>query len=248
MSSPHKNQDFIHTQREFAAAIRDPEKTSLLPGVEARRMAIYQTLFYNNIEGFIANAFPVLRAITADSDWHAMIRDFMITHRCKTPLFHEIAREFLTYLETERDLSADPIFIKELAHYEWVELALSIATETLPSQSSYSGGLDQQYQVSPLAWPLAYHYPVHLISPDYQPETASEFPICLLVYRNTDDKVTFLELNPVSFRLIKLLQSGMTALAAVATISQELQHPNPDILAEGAHTLILDWLERAILR
>ena len=117
---------FMETQYQFANAIRDPDNNPAPDNIEQRRMTIYQELFYNNIEGFIANGFPVLREITPDQTWHSMIRDFMIKHRCKTPLFHEIAREFLAYLDNERSSKNDPIFINELAHYEWVELALSV--------------------------------------------------------------------------------------------------------------------------
>ncbi len=240
---------FIDTQYQFANYIRDPDNNPAPDNIEQRRMIIYQELFYNNIEGFAANGFPVLREITSDEAWHRMIRDFMIKHRCKTPLFHEISREFLAYLENERDSVNDPIFIKELAHYEWVELALSVSdaeveVRTLDPEQDI---MSEQFKTSPLAWPLAYHFPVHQIGPDFQPQQASDTPTYLLVYRNIEDSVTFLELNPVSTRLIDLLNEGLTGQNAAEQIAEELQHPNPDVVIEGARGLISDWLEREIL-
>ncbi|MDQ7073193.1 MAG: putative DNA-binding domain-containing protein [Gammaproteobacteria bacterium] len=162
---------FIDTQYQFSGNIRDPENNPSPTDIEPRRMTIYRELFYNNIEGFIANGFPVLRQITSDKDWHAMIRDFMIKHRCKTPIFHEISREFMAYLDTERDTSNDPLFIKELAHYEWVELALSVLdVEVEPANIDNDQDImSLNLNLSPLAWPLVYHYPVHQIGPDFQP-------------------------------------------------------------------------------
>ena len=64
--------------------------------VEDRRMAIYRELFYNNVEGFLSNSFPVLRKLHDDDRWHAMVRDFFSQHLAQTPLFLEIPREFLT--------------------------------------------------------------------------------------------------------------------------------------------------------
>lgn len=249
MSQQPNTKHFIDTQFQFANYIRDPANNPAPDNIEQRRMTIYQELFYNNIEGFAANGFPVLREITSDEKWHEMIRDFMIKHRCKTPLFHEISREFLAYLDNERDCADDPIFIKELAHYEWVELALSVsdAEVEVRTLSSDQDVLSIQLSTSPLAWPLAYHFPVHQIGPDFQPEQASESPTYLLVYRNRDDTVTFLELNPVSTRLIDLLNQGLVGQAAAEQIAQELQHPNPDVVIEGARSLITDWLEREIL-
>jgi len=240
---------FIDTQYQFANYLRDPDNNPAPDNIEQRRMMIYQELFYNNIEGFAANGFPVLREITSDETWHKMIRDFMIKHRCKTPLFHEISREFLAYLENERDGKNDPAFMKELAHYEWVELALSVLDADInPIELDNAADcLDLSLTLSPLAWSLSYHYPVHHIGPDFKPDKPSDTPHYLLIYRNTEDSVTFLELNPVSARLIELLNEGLTGHVAAQQIAQELQHPNPDVVIEGARGLITDWLQREIL-
>lgn len=245
MSQQPKTQSFTDTQYQFAGHLRDPENNPAPDNIEPRRMAIYRELFYNNIEGFIANGFPVLREITSDETWHNMIRDFMVKHRCKTPLFYEISREFLAYLDNERDVSNDPVFIKELAHYEWVELALSVLdADVEPVQLDR---LTLPLKLSPLAWSLSYHFPVHQIGPDFQPANESDTPIFLLVYRNQDDSVTFLELNPVSARLIDLLNKGLTGQIAAEQIAQELQHANPQVVIEGAKALIEDWLQRQVL-
>jgi uncharacterized protein len=245
----HKTNSFIDTQYQFAGHIRDPEHNPAPDGIEQRRMTIYRELFYNNIEGFVNNAFPVLRQLFSDEAWHAMIRDFMIKHHCKTPLFHEISREFLSYLDNERDISNDPVFIKELAHYEWVELALSVLdTDVEPIQMSPEQNcLALKLQISPLAWSLSYHYPVHQISPDNQPVRPNDSVIFLLVYRNQTDRINFLELNPVSARLIELLNEGLTGQIATQQIAQELEHLNAQVVIDGAKELITDWIQRGVL-
>jgi hypothetical protein len=241
--------NFTDTQYQFSAYIRDPENNPAPDNIEQRRMTIYQELFYNNIESFVSTAFPVLKEITSDEAWQRMVRDFMIKHHCKTPLFHEIAREFLNYLESERESINDPAFIKELAHYEWVELALSVldAKDANVDQTVFDDVLAVQLNTTDLAWPLMYQYPVHQISPSFQPEQASDSPHFLLVYRDNEDKVTFMELNPVSMRLIELMNQGMTGLDAAKQIAQELQHPQPEVVIAGAKQLIEDWLNRGIL-
>ncbi|MBL4761843.1 MAG: DUF2063 domain-containing protein [Methylophaga sp.] len=245
----HNRPSFIDTQYQFAAHLRDPDNNPAPDNIEQRRMAIYRELFYNNIQGFIENGFPVLRELTADEAWHNMIRDFMVKHHCKTPLFHEISREFLSYLDNERDTSNDPVFIKQLAHYEWVELALSVSDKeaSLVQFNAQTNYLAEALQISPLAWPLSYQYAVHQISPDYQPSEPNGNPVFLLVYRNQQDEVTFMELNPVSNRLIALLNDGMTGQVAAEQIAQELQHPNPQVVIDGAKSLIDDWLQRGVL-
>ena len=52
--------------------------------------------------------------------------------------------------------SDDPPFLLELAHYEWVELALDIAEQELPERVDISAEqlLAGRPLISPLAWPL----------------------------------------------------------------------------------------------
>ena len=85
--------DFIRTQVAFAAHIRDPEGVAAPGDVEARRMAVYRELFYNNVEGFVSSGFPVLRSLYDDEPWHALVREFFIKHRCQTPYFLEISQK-----------------------------------------------------------------------------------------------------------------------------------------------------------
>ncbi|EEF81204.1 hypothetical protein MDMS009_196 [Methylophaga thiooxydans DMS010] len=245
----HTVESYKQTQYQFAAHIRDPEHQKAPDNIESRRMAIYRDLFFNNINGTLKNAFPVIRTLFPEEKWLAMVRDFMIKHQCKTPLFVEIAREFIAYLETERVAEDDPVFLAELAHYEWVELALSIAEAdfTITPLTDDDDRLSVSLKLSPLAWLLVYHYPVHQIAPDNQPEQPSETPVCLLVQRNADDEVKFIALNSVSARLLALLDEGKSGHAAAAEIAKEMQHPNPDVVMQGATQMIEDWVSRGIL-
>ena len=251
MSSTAKP-DFIRQQYAFAAHIRDPQRHPAPAGIEDRRMAIYRELFYNNVEGFLNSSFPVLRDIMDDDSWHALARDFFARHHCHSPLFLEIPREFLTYLDEERgERDDDPPFMRELAHYEWVELALSIAESDDETPVDSTGELlDGIPVLSSLAWPLSYRYPVHRISPEFQPREPAEQATYLLVYRDPEDQVGFLKLNPVSARLFSLLQeqpdqAGRTLLQQIAA---ELQHPDPEVVIQGGSTILDDWRQHGIVR
>ena len=106
-------------QREFAAHIRDPSGTPAPGDVEDRRMSVYRELFFNNLRSFLETNFPVLRSLYDDAAWDMLSRDFFRDFRAQTPLFPEIPREFLRYLQDHRqDHESDPPFMLELAHYE----------------------------------------------------------------------------------------------------------------------------------
>jgi len=232
-----KQPEFIRKQYEFAAHIRDPENAPRPDDVESRRMAIYNELFYNNVEGFISSGFPVIRSLYADQDWHSLVRDFFSSHHCKTPLFLEIAQEFRHYLESERNNLQDPPFLKELAHYEWVETAISIAEEEIDDTDVDLTGdlIDGIPVLSPLAMPLQYQFDVQHIKPEYQPDNAPELPTCIIVYRNRADKIGFMEINPVTLRLVQLLaeQPEHTGKQQLEYIVKELNHPKPEVVING---------------
>lgn len=244
---------FTQAQYEFAAHIRDPQSNPKPADVEARRMKIYNELFFNNVEDFIANTYPVLKEITAENEWQKMMRDYFSNHLSHTPLFPEMPREFLKYLETERNNPDDPPFIKELAHYEWIELAL--LTSDLDSDINWdkidTDGdlLNNQPVMSPLAWPLTYQYPVQQISVDFLPEVPSEQPVYLLVYRDKKDKVHFMELNPVTALLIQLINenNGLTTKQMLGVIVEQLNHPDPDVVFSGGYQIIEDLKDRNVI-
>lgn len=244
--------DFIRRQYAFAAHIRDPHNNPAPADIEDRRLGIYRELFFNNVEGFLSSSFPVLKRLYAEQDWLALARDFFARHHCHSPLFLEIPREFLAYLDNERGRrDSDPPFLRELAHYEWVELALSVAEDTDSGAVDPHGDLlAGQPLLSALAWPLVYQYPVHRIRPDFrlaQPESA---PVYLLVYRDSSDEVGFLELNPVSARLFALLQeqTGRSGLTLLQQIAGELQHPQPEVVVAGGNTLLGQWRRLGVVR
>ena len=241
-----KPRPFQRLQYRFAAHLRDPERHRAPAGIEPRRMQVYRELFYNNVQGFLATAFPVLRRITPDARWHALVRDFFARHESHEPLFHKIAGEFLKYLEARgRRRGAnrtDWPFLRELAHYEWVELALAVSDLELTPQLADPNGdlLAGVPVVSPLAWSLAYEFPVHRIGPEFLPKEPGAAPTYLIVYRNRQDEVKFMEANAVTARLLELLRPRRRASgrAQLARIARELKHPQPEgVIAQGAAIL-----------
>jgi len=211
-------------QREFTAHIRDPAARTQPAAIDARRMQVYNELVFNTIEGLVSVGFPVLRSLLEARQWHALLRAFVVRHRCETPYFLQVGQEFLDFLEHEHEVLGLPPCALELAHYEWVELALDISTEQIePADSDrlqdVAGGVPL---LSPLAWPLVYRFPVHRISREFQPHQPSGQPVCLIVYRNRSDDVRFLESNPVTHRLLELMrQEQLPGRELVASVAGE---------------------------
>ncbi|MEM0953343.1 MAG: putative DNA-binding domain-containing protein [Pseudomonadota bacterium] len=206
-------ESLVALQKAFAGHVRNPAEVAAPAGIEGRRMKIYNDLVYNNIESFLSGGFPVLRSLYRDEDWHRMVRDFIVSYRCDSPFFLEISQEFLNYLmQGHKPSPVDPPFLVELAHYEWVELALDVSTDDFPAQ-----GIDTEADpvegvpvLSPLVMNLRYAFPVHKLGPGVEPDEPPSDPTYLVVYRDRSEKVRFIESNAATSRLLELLAENET--------------------------------------
>lgn len=250
---------FQQLQYQFSAHIKNPHKNTYssakLPGlvklnIEPRRLKAYEDLFFNNLRGFFSNIFPVLTSIMGNERWLELIREYLQKHDSKTPLFHELGQEFLDFLQNEYEaLANDPPFILELAHYEWVELAVGI--EPLESVLNPEGIVleyDEVYQLSPVAWPLVYEWPVHRLDAKNMLDDKPEWVTTLLVYRDDEDAVQFMELSPVLYKLLVSFMDNntLTIRQILASMAETMQQPIESVTGFAAQVL-QDFLEKNLI-
>jgi hypothetical protein len=235
---------FKDKQYAFAAHIRDPEHVAPPEGIEARRMAIYRKLFFNNLYNLLGTFFPVLRKIHTDNQWRRFIRGFLQHHQAQTPYFLQLPEEFLGYLQNEFEPGdADYPFLLELAHYEYAELALAVSEDEVDLTGiDPDGDLLANVPVkSPLSWTYGYHYAVHRISPDYLPDKQNEQAVYLALYRGGDGNVGFLELNAVTAALLDDIENNEQNLSGeqlLRALAEKINYPDADALvAHGAGAL-----------
>lgn len=244
----------MHEQQQaFSAHIRDPARHPPPAGIDPRRMQVYRDLFFNNVSRLLAGNFPVIRRILGE-DWPAMVRRFYSEHGCRTPLFPELPRELLRWIEASQ---GHPPWMPELAHYEWVELALQtsearvddIAHDPLdrPGTDVAAALLAGRPLLSPLAWPLAYAWPVHRIGPDFLPDTPPPEPTLLLLHRGAEGRVTFHAPSPLAWRLLQRLDEvpGLDGRAQLEALAEEAG-AGADLVAEGT-AMLLRWHAQGIV-
>lgn len=196
--------DFKAVQRNFTQDIRDPKRRSISDKEAQRRMEIYQALFFNNINQFLCNGFPVLHQTLSEKQWQALARDFFIFHPASSPYFCNISKEFIDFLaQHPAVLEKLPDWVPELAHYEWLELDLSIRQEDISDKVWDEEELPALFCCSALASLVSYQYEVHRIGPDYQPVRGEGQVYYYVVYRNAAHEVRFLQVNEVTAFLIQ---------------------------------------------
>lgn len=241
---------FQKAQLDFIDYLRKPEADVKIEKQKSRQQEFYRDLIYKNINQCIADVFPITKNIVAEPDWQIMIRDFISTHRLQTPYFLEICQEFLVYLiHTRKPLVTDYPFMVELAHFEWIQLALDISNADMndvdfPESQYHSAPSENSlWKASPLLVCLTYSFPVHIIDECYLPTEKNTSPTYLLVYRDRKDDIKILETDNLSMRIIQLLQvhENINQPQIFQLLSAELDNHQKEIM-QARILPVLSWL------
>lgn len=236
-------------QQAFAAWLRKPEGPPPA-GIDVRRGALYRQLFFNNVANLLSTFFPLSRSLYTPEAWRALAADFFARHRAGSPYFLDIAREFLDFLAQTRGVHPDdPPCLRDLAHYEWLELVLDVAEEELPVT-----GIDPQGDLlagvpvlNPVAVLATYAWPVHrVVAGEPLPPPQETF---LLGWRDPSDRVRFMAVNAATAHLYARLRESpaMTGREAARAVAEASAHPEPAAVLDGAAGMLRQWRERHIV-
>lgn len=238
--STQQEPDFIRRQRAFARHLRDPASVEAPPSLEDRRVAIYRNTVYANVEGLMADNYPRIRGVMSDNDWHAMIRDYIVRHRSDASAFVDVPKEFLIYLEDERNAPADPPFLCELAHFDWLETRvgadpckLQKELQRLDRDGDLLSGV---LVLNPTLQLVTYRFSVHVVDADFQPLRAPTKATRIAAFRAPDNLYAFLDLNDAAAKLLQVLLDGHArsgrALLSIA-MQQLAGHSEAKLLEAG---------------
>ena len=173
---------FQEFQHQMAAHLRDPHHTRRPPGMPKRRMGVYNDLLFNNVCGFLDSCFPVSRQLLGDARWRRLCRTFYRDWPSHTPWFREIPREFVRYLSEHHIAQPLPVWLADLARYEWAELAVDVMDVTPPAHDPQGDMMLSSVCLNPARVDVVSPWPVHRIGPDWQPRQAE--PTFLVVFRD----------------------------------------------------------------
>ena len=231
---------FQQLQAAMTQAIRHPELGyQVADGVdgvsvneiENRRINIYQSLFYNNVEAFFSQIFPVCRSMFSDDAWESMVRKYLQEHHASTPLFHKLGLEFLRFIEAQLDEDwlhelLKPMTVEsflQLAHYEWVELELSLVEKAhkIPVIHCLLENDDEsmtaQYRLADAVWPLYYEYALQNVQPPLSKQIKQDTFLLAQRVDKTNSKKQIVEFHELTAPMYALLMSFQTSEWVVST-------------------------------
>lgn len=228
-------------QQEFSTYLRDPKKSPRPQGVLARPARIYEELLFNNICGFVDACFPVSKSLFSEKRWRHLCRGFFRDWQSHTPYFSQIPEQFVRFIQANDAALRVPAYLPELLHYEWLELEVETS-----EQSSKGISASRLLTLNETVQYARYCWPVHQISSAYRPR--KPVPTVLLVHRNTDDKVQFVEINEITAQLLDILQSGAkTGNEAIKHLAKRMGYASPEPLMIHGHALLADLIQQEIL-
>ena len=228
---------------DFTHNLRHQNESRAIKGVTHERMNIYKTLIYNNINDTLKRAFPISFRLLCAKQWDQLSYGFLQDYQTISPFFYEIPKHFLSYLNTLPTLPLP--FLAELMHYEWIELDVEFSNDLRTNKQLRK---TQQLIANSSTRALIYQYPVHQICEHHQPTKPPKKPTFLIVYRNNDFKVCFMEANLLSAHLVEVfLDSAQKTETALMTIAQNLEIAIDDTFLENGHKLCQSFVEKNIL-
>ena len=226
------------TQAAFASHLRDARHAPP-PGMDPARLQMTRQMLLDDVGGTLGECFPRCLALLGTLRWAQLIQRYLAEHRCRTPLFTEVAAEFVDWLRSASGLPHPAL--AELAHHEWVPVALAhLDLPAVPVTLLESEAMP--VRLSPLAWLLRYHWPVHAapLRGPADPQTMYH----LLAYRDSEGHVQALLLGADAALLFQAIaaQPGLS----VAQYLQRLAEVS-DVGHQAPLALVRDALERGIL-
>ena len=241
---------FQQYQQAFTAHIRDPQNQPRPKNVKAKGMDVYKEIVFNNLFESVSACFPVAQKVVGKRAWIKLVRGFFREHSSSTPIFRKIPAEFLTYLSNINTLTPEsfPPYLTSLCHYEWVELLVStMADEADKRDINAIGDLRMnQPAFSHTMQLLNYEYAVHKISPRYKPN--QKVNTQLLVYRNAEFEVKFVELNTITYRLIEILkQEKVNCEQALTILAKEINQPQTESIIQFGLEILEDLRSQGVI-
>ncbi len=236
MHGSHNMLEFQRYQLEFTAHIRNPKANKKPEKVDDARMAVYREIVFNNIFGAVSACFPVCVQVLGKHAWEKLVRQFFANYQATSPIFREIPQQFLQFLNTAGNL---PAYFQQLAHYEWVELAINTQQTEAANLSKKMDLLNEKPILAPAHMLLEYDYAVHKISKRNQPKITEQ--TYLLAFRNSEFKVKFIEVNSTTYQLLRLLkENNMTGKQALVRLAEDIKHPDTDAVIQFGAEILRD--------
>lgn len=199
----------------LAAHLRAPAAQPCPVELDTRAALLYRDMLADNFDAALRACFPIWIRCLGEANYLYWRDHFIAEHACRSPFFRQIPDEFMAYLSQNPDtLKARLPYALELAHLEWLELALSVAqTEELSdhTESKRQNPWTDVLQLNSAHALVQYAHPVHhlMMHPKFtEAPNLDPNPVSLYLYRDRDEIVQMLEPDTLSLQILASLEAS----------------------------------------
>ncbi|MGH1341429.1 MAG: HvfC family peptide modification chaperone [Nannocystales bacterium] len=237
--------------RAFAAAHGiEGDDLDAIEAVGAERFLVYRTLVHNRMRNTIRDFIQRAAARLGMHRLKADFGDWMEEVAAHSPYLRDVPAEFVAWAAPR--WAADPSvpdYLIDLARHELLEYDILNDHRGGESPTGRELALDKPLRFDGAARLMSYAYAVHKISQDTdnrdEPECA---PTRLLVYRDSSNKVRYLELTPLAHAVLEqLIERQQPVAEGLRAACGTLGEPLDDERLGTAATLLADLAERGVL-
>jgi Putative DNA-binding domain/NGO1945 C-terminal domain len=222
------------------------------------RIAVYHNAYYARLLQCLRGEFPILLHAVTEEVFDAFAFDYLQKYPSKSYTLGQLGAQFTRYLAATRseqteagDAPSWEDFVIDLAVLEWTYGEVfdgpGVEGEALLDASKLATILPEHLLEGklitvPCLRLLAFRFPVHEFYSDVRNERGPSYPDpapTFLAINRRDLVVENVELSEPEFRMLSLLDSGQTILAALESITS-----STDIAIEDLAGQLQNWFQR----
>lgn len=243
--------DFTRDLRAFLEArgvdARDVDAITSAPP----RLALYRRLVQNNLTGVTGKMLARTRARLNDlgGAFDDAFASFLALRGPRTHYLRDVPREFLAWVEPHwRANPRLPAWAVDLARHELVEFEIAAARARAEVPPLTEVALDRPLVLAEPLRLMHYAYAIHELPADPSDRTEpAPRPTTLLVHRDEEHLVRFLDLTPLAAAIVARLIDGATLGESVAAACADVGTSASEGVVADVAKLLANLGERGIV-
>ncbi len=224
------------------------QEVANIASIGAARLLVYRTLVRRGVFGAVQSFLPRTCARLGDHMFERELAIWLERVGPRSPYLRDVPSEFVSWIEHEWLTRADiPAYLNDLARHEIVEAEVAAsATHSLTCAPGLQ--LDAAAVFDPSVRIVRYRHAVHELPDVVTDRTVPRTdPVTLLVYRDPEHQVRWLELSAIGEHLLEPLLAGQPLRHVIESAAAHMGTQLDDALLERVAVLLADLGERKVL-
>lgn len=237
--------DFRQSQFALARYLRNP--LAVLPPEEVTiedAIACTQAMAAHLSE-VLDTAFPVTHALLGEDLWQQAVRLFLKEAPSHAPWAGAVQRAFVAHVSQSPSMQGLPAWLQDLAHYEWLQNAVSTASVNWPAFDVHGDVMQRAVVLNPTHVEAVYEWPLHGTSDEHKLNDMQHIYVSML--RDVNDELHVFDSSMFRSQLLDLLREGQTGVQALLTLARWLSHPEPETFVHEAKPVMLQLQREGVV-